>query len=83
MKKKFVIIALAGVLAVSLAGCGSSRGEDLTLDEQYDEVMRIKAELDAEDEASEEKEEEMEELEEERLEEREEAEEAVEAAEEE
>ncbi len=80
MKKKFVIIALVGVMALSLAGCGS-RGEELTLDEQYDEVMRIKEELDAETEIEEEKEEEMEELEEERLEEREEAEEAVEAAE--
>ncbi len=65
MKKKFVIIALAGVMAASLAGCGRSSNMDLTLDEQYDEVMRIKDELDAEDELIEEEEEEIDELDEE------------------
>ncbi len=81
MKKKLIILALCGLLAVPLAGCGNSGKEDLTLDEQYDEVMRIKAELDAETEAEEEKEEEFEELEEERMETQEEAEEALEAVE--
>ncbi len=80
MKKKFIIMALIGVMAVSLAGCG--RSSSLTLDEQYDEVMRIKEELDAEDETIEEEEELIDELDEE-IEEAHEEERAEEAAEEE
>ncbi len=69
MKKKFVVLALAGLTALSLTACGSSSKEALTVEEEYEELLEIKARLDAEDESAELEEEAHEELEEELIEE--------------